>query len=143
MRRWPASLVLLLSVVGIALVADAVVEGGATLSLVLIVPVVTGSSPELLAGVGLTFAGVLGWAVLSTAGPTDDPVPPVGPTPRGAGPGVGNEAMGGGVVLIGPVPIFLGGYRPGSVRAWWAWVAAGFAVTVGIWLALAAFVYFR
>jgi uncharacterized membrane protein len=141
--RWPPSLLLLLSVAGAALVVDSVLRGGSTFALVLIVPVITGSSPELLAGVALIFAGFLAWALASapsdasplpTAPPSYDPARRESPDDAGAV---------GGVLLIGPIPIFLGGYRPGTRRARWAWVALGLGLSVGLWAVIAAAIYLR
>jgi uncharacterized membrane protein len=142
MRPWPAWLLLLLSLAGIVLAADAVLRGGATLSLIVIVPVVSGSSPELFAGVGLIFLGFLGWVLVSASRSADVVRTPDVSTRDPSTAGDGESSMGG-VVLIGPIPIFLGGYRPGSRRAQWAWVAAGVALTVGVWVVLAALAYFR
>lgn len=141
MRRLPPTLLLLVSIAGVGLVVDAVLRGAATFALVVIVPVVVGSSPELLAGVGLIFAGLLGWALLaseSDGGPFEEPA-----SARTDGRPASFGSAGGGVVLLGPFPIFLGGYRPASARVRWAWVAAGVAVTAAAWLMIAAAVYFR
>ena len=45
--------------VGVALIADTVLRGGATVSLVLIIPVVSGGSAEFLLGVVALVAGFL------------------------------------------------------------------------------------
>src|SRR5271170_1151881 len=123
MRSWPPGLLLIVPASGVVLVADAVLRGAATLSLVLFVPVVTGSSLELLSGVGLIFVGLIVWAI--AAGTRSDDLdddrhrtsggPPARPPSR--------SFSSGGVVLLGPVPIFLGGYRPANRRTWWAWAA--------------------
>jgi len=142
-RPLPPALLLVVSAIGAGFVGDAVLRGQATLAIVVIVPVITGSSPELLAGVGLILAGFLGWAVLA-AGDLEPPArstPPRGERPFSGGPSGGSFA--GGVVLIGPVPIFLGGYRPGHRRVWWAWVAAGLILTGVVWFLVAVAIYFR
>jgi uncharacterized membrane protein len=143
MRSWPPGLLLIVPASGVVLVADAILRGAATLTLVLFVPVVTGSSIELLAGIGMIFVGLIAWAIASgtRADDLDDerpgtaPVPSTRPPPR--------SFSSGGVVLVGPVPIFLGGYRPADRRTWWMWVTLGVALTIGVWVALAAVVYFR
>jgi uncharacterized membrane protein len=128
-----------LLVAGVALVADAVLRGGATVSLVVVVPVVSGDSAEFLLGIVALVAGflslpfLLGEAVdpgeptLASEPPSAAPVPSEGPTT-------------GGLVLVGPVPIFFGSWRNVSTRTRWAVALVGALVLVlflvGVWLAL-------
>ncbi len=116
---------------GALLVGDAVARGRAIVSWVLIVPVVSGASLEFLAGtlllvVGL-FAVPLAFALTSDEDyPPDLRSPAAGPTGRAAGAS--------GVVLIGPWPIFFGGWANLPARTRW-WVAlAGAAVTVALFV---------
>ena len=139
MRRWPPSLLLLLSVAGAGLVIDAVLRHTATLTLVVIVPVVSGSSPELVAGSLLIVAGFLAWAFASAVPGIEPEDEPPAPSTSSSG----GTVRSGGVVLVGPFPIFFGAYRPGSSRARWAWVAVGILLTVGVWIAFAILLYAR
>ncbi|HXY47192.1 MAG TPA: DUF131 domain-containing protein [Thermoplasmata archaeon] len=111
-------------VAGAALIVDAVAEGRALVSLVVFIPVVSGSSAEFLLGVVLLAGGLvsLPW---SLAGPPTSVVPP--PPERIA---TDAGAASGGVVLIGPVPILFGSWRNLSARARWilALVGAGLLV---------------
>jgi uncharacterized membrane protein len=109
-------------VAGLALAADAVVRGNASAYLVLIVPVVAGSSLEffgavvlIVLGLGLIFSGSATWE--GDGG--EEPSPPHPPTSRS-----------GGVLLLGPLPIFFGSWRASGPRARWAWSAAGAAILV-------------
>ncbi len=120
---------------GVVTVADAVLRGGASVSLVVVVPVVTGRSVEFLAGMGLLILGFLSVAALAVdpAEPSDpdldDPLPPAAVAEGG-----------GGVVLLGPVPIFFGGWRAVSRRTrWWVALAAAVATAALVAFALLAF----
>jgi uncharacterized membrane protein len=128
------ALSLLALAAGVALIGTAAVEGGATVVLVLVVPVILGQSPMFLGGVGLVIVGLIG-SVLA-AGPFSvdgKPLPTdVERSPRGSGSG--------GIVLVGPIPIAWGSATGLSRRARW-----GLAVVGGILLAIAvvAFVWVR
>ena len=115
-RTYGAGLVL---VFGLVLIADALRRGSAQASIVLIVPVLTGSSLEFLVGTLLTFVGLLA-VFLTSSGLelTEDPDSPIGAAPRS-----------GGVVLIGPVPIFFGEWRQIGRHGFWRWAAAGSIAT--------------
>jgi uncharacterized membrane protein len=117
-RPYGQYVALLALVVGLALLVDALVRGSAQASIIVIVPVLSGSSPEFVVGTLLTFVGLFGM-FLSSAGVTtvDEPVP--GRT----------ESRSGGVVLIGPVPIFFGEWRRTGRHGFWGWVAAGSIAT--------------
>jgi uncharacterized membrane protein len=128
--RWagPALLVL-----GVALLGAAVVTGSANLVLVVFVPVLTGGASLLfLGGVASVFLGVLlvpfafGYELVDSteAEAVGSPSP---------------GASAGGVILLGPVPIFLGSWRQPSRRTYWFAVVAGavlLVVAVGLawWL---------
>ncbi len=113
---------------GIALVADAVRRGEASFGLVLIVPVVYGTSAELAGGIVLVVLGVL----VASVGTVVRRAPT---RPEGGDVADAEEARGGvgGLILIGPVPIFFGaGRRPSRRDYLWAVLAGGalFAVAV-------------
>ena len=122
-RSWIAPVLLL---AGFLLVADAARRGDATLHLVLVVPVVSGTSAEFILGLVLVALGFflipLAWGGSSerVSGPPDAPAPP--------------SEMGG-VVLLGPVPIFLGAFRNPPRWVFWAAVGIG-AVLLAIALAV-------
>ena len=111
-------------VAAVALIVHSVLDGGATVTLVIIVPVVSGSSPEFLVGVVLLIAGfVVLWFSFAYAEPETPPAPPSGTgssVPGGAG----------GVVLIGPVPIVFGSWRGISRRARWLLALVGALVLI-------------
>jgi uncharacterized protein (TIGR00304 family) len=117
---------------GLVLIADALRRGGASLSIVLIVPVISGSSGEFLLGSLALFAGVVLFFV-SLAGPWE--LVPDEPARSEA------SSQSGGVVLIGPIPIFFGSARPASRRAVIAWVLLGVALTVVVAVSFAAEFY--
>lgn len=117
-------------VIGATLLAEALATGGARLYLLLIVPVVTGTT--LAFGLAVLFL-VVGFLLLPFTFVYEDlsEVPAISPTspspPSPAGP-----ADSGGLILIGPVPIFFGSWRrspPISYR---------WAVLVGVLLAVVA-----
>lgn len=112
-----------LFVAGVALVALSVAQGGATVALFVIIPVVSGLSSTFLAGVGLILAGFVAFLFAFSGGWEEEPSPPrAGTTPTTTAPSGGA----GGFVLIGPVPIVFGSWRGVSrrVRAMLALVGA-------------------
>ena len=116
---------------GAALLADATLPGRATLFLVVIVPVLSGGSGEFLLGVVLLLVGLflLSWAFWEVAESPPGVSPlegPEGPETTPPGPGM----VGGGVVLIGPVPLFFGGWKNVSRRARLVAAVVGAAVLV-------------
>jgi uncharacterized membrane protein len=114
---------------GIGAIAEAVATGQARLYLVVIVPVVSGSSPLLALGVVALLAGLL---ALPFAFGAEAPPRSLPTAPRAAPPGAPpapREAMGG-VVIVGPFPIFFGGWRRPSRRAYWLAVVVGVAALV-------------
>lgn len=117
---------------GLASLAYAGLRGDVEVFLVLVVPVVAGTGPWAGLGLLATIAGGAGllWTSVSTG------APPEGPT-RGPGPGAGREpeaserrsetrTKGGGVILIGPIPIAWGSDR--STLGWL--VVGGIALTL-------------
>jgi uncharacterized membrane protein len=125
--RW-AFVPLLLGITGVVLVALAVLSGGAQFAIVVIVPVLFGRSIEFAAGVLLLFGAVLSlpFALSGEFGPVE---PRQG---RSEGPGSGGS---GGLVLIGPVPIWFGSWSNVSARTRWAVALLGLAI-VGLAVAL-------
>ncbi len=123
---------LALFVLGAGLVADAVLRGDAHVEIVLIFPVFSGSSAEFLGGVLAVVLGIVSLAFSgSVAAPAEGP-------PSGS---AISEADGvGGLVLVGPVPIFFGRWSEASRRARWAAAAVGAVVlavfAIGVYLAL-------
>ena len=97
---------------GVVLIADAVARGAATMVWVLVVPVVSGGSLEFLLGTFLAVAGIL--AVPFAAFGSWEPEPSLPSTARS--PDVPPRSGGGGLVLIGPIPIFFGSWRSVSPR---------------------------
>jgi uncharacterized membrane protein len=117
-------------VIGAALLTDALATGGARLYLWLIFPVVTGTT--LAFGLSVLFL-VLGFLLLPFAFVGDTgrqgPAPPL-PSPNSAPPTEREDS--GGLILIGPVPIFFGSWRRNSP------ISYRWAVLVGVVLAVAA-----
>ena len=99
-----------LIVAGGVLVGLSVLAGGASLAIVVIVPVVYGRSLEFLAGVLLLLAGLF---TLPLAGQDTEDVGPAETERDGAG----ESTHVGGLVLVGPVPILFGRWTGVSTRA--------------------------
>jgi uncharacterized membrane protein len=126
--RWigPALLVL-----GIVLVAAAVSTGAAQLDVVVIFPVfVGGASALFLGGVVSLFVGLL---LLPLAFGAKFEVEPAGPDASAQPHG----ERSGGVIILGPFPLFFGSWKNPSRRAWWTAVGVGAAILVAV-LVLAA-----
>jgi uncharacterized protein (TIGR00304 family) len=124
---------LALLVAGAVLVGAAVAAGGASLAIVVVVPVVSGRSLEFVAGVLLLIAGLF---TLPLA---------LGPVEERDGSDLADDAGSasggsGGVVLIGPVPIFFGRWKSVSFRTRLVAAVVGALVLVG---AVAVFVLVR
>jgi len=126
--RWLPVVLLGLAAV---LIGDALVRGSAHAALVLVVPVLTGSSAEFLLGVLLLFVGFLSLPFLLSGPGLDEPTPRTGPAEPPAH---------GGVILIGPVPIFFGEWRGMSRRAYLWWAALGSVLFVVLLVAALWFV---
>lgn len=111
--RWLPVVLLGLAAV---LLGDALLRGSAHAALVLVVPVLTGSSAEFLVGVLLLIVGFLSLPLLVSGTYADE---------RETGSADTEAPRHGGVVLIGPVPIFFGEWRGMSRRAYLWWAALG------------------
>lgn len=106
------TLPLALVVAGAALIADAVARGEATVVWVVVVPVVGGASLEFLAGTLLAVAGIVTVPFAAFGSAEWERSLPSGTPPGDAAPSSGA----GGLVLIGPIPIFFGSWRSVSRR---------------------------
>jgi uncharacterized protein (TIGR00304 family) len=123
-----------LLVAGGALVAFSVADGGASVSLFVIIPVVSGSSLSFLLGVLLLFVGFLSLPFALASEEEDEPTVGDRATARSEESGGGF----GGVVLVGPVPVVFGSWKRISHRARWVLAVLGavlFTATV-VWVAL-------
>lgn len=113
-----------LIVLGIALVVAAVATGGAQLELIVVVPVfVGGASALFLGGVVSIFVGIF---LLPLAFGSEEAEPSEN-SPAEPGP---TSPRSGGLVLIGPVPIFFGGWKNPGRRAYWVAVLVGAGLVV-------------
>ncbi len=93
---------------GAALVAGALLEGGASLALVIVVPVLYGRSLAFVVGAVLIAVGCVTLPLaLGPFEPAEDEADATSPAARGDG----------GLVLIGPVPIFFGRWSGVPERA--------------------------
>lgn len=101
-----------LFVAGLALVALSVAQGGASITLVVIIPVISGSSLTFLGGVVLLLAGFLA-LLFSYSGGWEEESSSLSP---GATPTTTGTGGAGGLVLVGPVPIVFGSWRGVSRR---------------------------
>jgi uncharacterized protein (TIGR00304 family) len=120
---------LLLVVIGIGLVVRAVLDGGATAYLLVIFPVVAGTSGLFLLGVILIVVGmVLTPFTLLDSAPRAQETPSLASSPP--------AATTGGVILIGPVPILFGAWRNISSRRRWGLAILGAAVLAVVILAI-------
>jgi uncharacterized membrane protein len=109
---------------GTALIALAVTEGGAQLAVVVVLPVIFGQSWEFALGALLLVAGFFTFPfVFETRWEEDTPPSPESP-PASQGSG--------GLLLIGPVPIFFGSWRNVSRRTRLIAAIAGAAVFVAL-----------
>lgn len=111
-----------LVVLGVASLAYAGLQGQLDVFLVLVVPVVTGSGPAAALAMLATIAGVLGllWtsARRMTGGPGGSRSPDPGSRPQASADSEPGErrTKGGGVILLGPIPIAWGSDR--STLGW-------------------------
>jgi len=119
--------------VGVTLVVVSVVQGGATVSLVLIIPVVSGSSATFVAGVALVIAGFVA-LLFAFSGTWPSEEAPLGPDAHGTSSGKASGGAGG-FVLIGPVPILFGSWRGISRRDRWLLALVGAVVLIVVLLA--------
>ncbi|MCI4343060.1 MAG: hypothetical protein L3J92_02960 [Thermoplasmata archaeon] len=128
--RAASLLPIVLAVSGIAVIADAVVRGSASVALVVVFPVVYGNDAEFLLGVVLLVGAFL--TLPLAFGASVEVREPVGASHHGEAPST--EAVG--LVLIGPVPIFFGGWRALSWKVKAAVAAVGAVLVVGLMLVL-------
>jgi len=134
--RWVVLGPVALLLAGLALVVVSVAKGGADVALLVVFPVVYGSSLGFLLGAILLFAGFL--SLPFALGMEEDearstPSLADPPPPTGASGGVG------GFVLIGPVPIVFGSWKGVSRRVRWALAVAG---SVLLTVVVVAFLWF-
>ncbi|MGA8275744.1 MAG: DUF131 domain-containing protein [Thermoplasmata archaeon] len=118
---------------GMVLIVDAVVRGAASVALVAIIPVISGSSTEFLVGVVLLLVGFLS---VPLAFLSFDQPPETGAAldPRARGETPTGEV--GGLLLVGPVPIFFGSWKSVSLRAKVAVAVVGAILLIVLVLAL-------
>jgi uncharacterized membrane protein len=128
--RAAAGLPIALLGAGAVLVGDAVARGGASVVLLVIVPVVFGASAEFLSGVVLLTAGLLTLPLLGGYEVVPDPARAEGG--RTAAP----PAEVGGVILLGPVPLFFGSWRGVAPRTRMALALVGLALLLVLVLAV-------
>jgi len=119
--------------VGVLLVALSIAEGGASVSLVVIVPVISGSSLTFLVGVALLIAGFVSFLFAVTEGMPSEETPSL---PGNASP-ADNSGGAGGFVLIGPVPIVFGSWRGIARRTRWWLAFLGAALLIAFVIAFA------
>jgi uncharacterized membrane protein len=119
--------------IGFAFVVLAVATHAAQVALLFILPVVTGSSSSFLIGVVLIFVALFvmaaGWLPRSYPvdhAPRTDPNRPA--------PGPGTTRATGGMILVGPIPIFFGSWSPARRRTYYAVVGLALTGFVLLWL---------
>ncbi|HKN07457.1 MAG TPA: DUF131 domain-containing protein [Thermoplasmata archaeon] len=107
--------------VGVALIVVSVFEGRASVSLLVIFPVISGSSLTFLLGVVFLIVGFFSLPFALSDGWESAPPSSSNRTapPSNVGSGVG------GFVLIGPVPFVFGSWKGISRRARWALALSG------------------
>ncbi len=126
-----------LLVAGIALWADALARGNATVYLVVVLPVfVADRSFEPLVGSLLLLAGIFTLPLAFPGSPGEPPPRPAPSADPGGRPAPGPSGGFGGVILLGPIPIVFGSWRPLSRRARWGLALAGTAIVLGVALVL-------
>jgi uncharacterized membrane protein len=139
-----------LFVLGFGLVALAVARGEVQFYLVAVVPVFTSGSALFGLGILSLLAGfflLLFGAVASVALPLEPPAVPAPPPPSGSpaaplisegSPPTGSR--GGGLVFLGPIPIFFGAWRESPPVPYWVAVALGLAFAAALFVLLLVFV---
>jgi len=112
MARWGSVLALASLLVGLGLIGYAIQSGSASLALFVIFPVISGSSLPFVLGVVLTVVGIVGLMLSLSVDaefvldePSEEPDPNAPKTPA-------RSSAAGGVVLLGPIPIFFGAAKP-------------------------------
>ncbi len=119
---------------GIALIVASVVTATTRVYLVVVIPVLVGASLGFLVGVALLILGFIGIALGGAVRPENGSPEP---SDSGTAPEAGS-ARTGGLVLIGPIPIFFGDAR--QIGDWYYWVALGAGIV--LFTAVLALVYF-
>lgn len=110
-------------VAGLGLLAWAAIQGDLSVHLFVVVPVVSGSSGPAALGMLLAMGGLIGWVLTGFHGmatgpggsrpsarpPPDDQAS--GGTARSPSEETGRDTSGGGIILLGPIPIAWGSDR--------------------------------
>ncbi|HZY92585.1 MAG TPA: DUF131 domain-containing protein [Thermoplasmata archaeon] len=131
------ALPLALLAAGAGLTAEAIVRGEATLSLFLVIPVVSGSSPLFLLGILVLLLGLFSLPLV-LASRSEEEGPPAPRSPLGARDGSRPSGGSGGVLLLGPFPLFFGGWKHPARAVYWLAVLVGVALLlVAVLFALA------
>ena len=108
-------------VAGVGLLVESLLTGGARLYLFLVIPVITGTSALFALAVGLIVVGVFFLPFLFVGDEEPNAVP--APLPTSPIHATEGDGAAGGVVFVGPVPIFFGGWRKNPPVAYrWAFV---------------------
>jgi uncharacterized protein (TIGR00304 family) len=119
-----------LLVAGALVIVAAVRTGAATLTLLVFIPVVSGSSFLLVLGVVLLIGGFvtlpLLWYEIQPQGSESFEV-----APADGARSTSSRGSSGGLVLIGPIPIFFGAWKSSEHRTlYWVAVAVGVLLTL-------------
>jgi uncharacterized membrane protein len=93
--------------VGAVLLGESLAMGGARLYWILVIPVITGTSP--LFGISVAFL-VAGFLLLPLVFAGEEPTPTL-PATSSTPPGTPTDGESGGVILLGPFPFFFGSWR--------------------------------
>lgn len=108
---------------GLGLLAWAALRGDLAVHLFVVVPVVSGTSGPAALGMLLAMGGLIGWVLTGFQGEATRPgdsrssarPPPDDPASGGSGPPpseeTGRDTQGGGIILLGPIPIAWGSDR--------------------------------
>jgi len=111
---------------GLATIVLAVRSGGASFGLLLIFPVVHGGSPWLALGSLLIFAGFVALGFVGSGGRAPGDTRPA--SSAGSPAADATPTTGGGVVLVGPIPILFGSWK-GDPTAYRRWAILGLVLT--------------
>jgi uncharacterized membrane protein len=121
--RWAGPGLLLL---GAILIAAALATGGAQFELIVIVPVFVGGASALFLG-GVA-ALLVGFFLLPLTFGATFALEPTGPEAADGSP----APRSGGVILIGPLPLFFGAWKSPSRVSWWIAAGVGAAMVVAV-----------
>lgn len=118
--RWRLGIPLVLFAGGVTLITEAVLHGQVVATWAIVVLVLSGSSLAFAAGCALILAGFLSLPFL-WAGAFREPevAEPSEPEPTGSS----SEAAA--VVIIGPLPVFVGAWRKATTEMRWVAMVAG------------------